>query len=172
VETQGKKRHRATHQVIAGVVDELVIQADMNAVGDHIFIGFENAFPGVGQGTVAEDDVVDASGGEIIRMRVRNSIEHTADTDLVFCSSPEIAADMDATRGRPFDSCKIKDSILSRGHAEPREESKARGDLPFEIKTAAHLDAPCAHVVMSGVVPVAKPSATACSKLPINPSFA
>src|SRR5580704_8915828 len=78
-------------------------------------------------------------------MRVRNSIEHAADADLVFRPPPKIAADLDAARRRLFDRCKVKNFILPRGHAEPREEPKARRDLLFEVESAAHLDAPRAH---------------------------
>ena len=87
METQGKKRHWATGAVIAGIVDELIVRADMQAVGNRVFvIGFENALPGIGQGAVAEDEA-GASGGEIIRMRGRNSVEYTA-PDLIFLSPP------------------------------------------------------------------------------------
>lgn len=44
MEPQGEKRHRAASEIIAGVVDKLIIRADMQAVGDRVFvIGFKNA---------------------------------------------------------------------------------------------------------------------------------
>jgi hypothetical protein len=84
MEAQGEKRHRAAGEIIAGIVDKLIIGGDVDSVGDRVLvISFENALSGVGRGAVAQDDKADAAGGTKIRMRVRNSVENTADADLV-----------------------------------------------------------------------------------------
>jgi hypothetical protein len=49
MEAQGEKRHRATSEIIAGVVDELIIGSDIDSIGDREFVvGFENALAVIG----------------------------------------------------------------------------------------------------------------------------
>jgi hypothetical protein len=44
MEPNGEKRHRAPGEIIAGIVDELIIRCETYAVGDAEFVmGFENA---------------------------------------------------------------------------------------------------------------------------------
>jgi hypothetical protein len=49
MEPNGEKRRRAPGEIIAGVVDELIIGGNVDSIGDAEFvIGFENALAAIG----------------------------------------------------------------------------------------------------------------------------
>ncbi len=114
-------RRHVVVEIIAGIVDKLIIGGDVDSVGDAEFIvGFKNAL----LNRIARHRRGGNRGRRLrnVGLRVGYAVQHPADAELVLFPSPEIATDHDAGRDRM-----------------PNRAKNPTNDLLFEIDTAPTL---------------------------------
>src|SRR5579871_369544 len=127
VQPAREDRDRPAIGVVGGVVDELIIGGEGHALADRIgVIGFENLLRTIVQLAIT-DQQAEAAGGEEVAMRLRQSVDRTADANGVVASSPIAALDGKPAGQAAIDVSERQDLVLAIIPARAREQADVLG---------------------------------------------
>jgi hypothetical protein len=130
--------HRATVGVVAGIIDELIVERDFGRVGDGIaVIGLDDSFEAVVWQCAVADQDAKAAGGEIGLVVGSKTVDDAGNADGVVRPSPGLAGDRETTRDSAIHIGEIPWLDVAVGPAGADKRAHRLSQLLLEIEAYA-----------------------------------